>query len=464
MLKLLRELPPVHQIQEALLKEDRGRELPYNLLKQLIQEEVNNLREALIKETYTGKARDRHGFQAEIIASIKEKMASMKLNNLIPVINATGVVLHTNLGRARLSEAAIDHMTKVAKSYSTLEYNLSEGKRGSRHSIVEEAVCKATGAESAMIVNNNAAAVFLILSALAKEKEVVVSRGELVEIGGSFRVSSIMEESGARLKEVGTTNKTHAADYEQAVSDETAMFMKVHRSNFAIVGFTSEVEREQLASIAKKQQVIFYEDLGSGALYDFRKNGIGEEPTVQETLSAGADLVSFSGDKLLGGPQAGLIAGKKELVDRLKKHQLARVLRVDKFTLAALEATLWEQLYENETNIPTIRDITVKAEEIRQRANQFKVQLEKKCSHYKVEVEASFSQVGGGTMPAVELPTYVIAIRTDKYRVNELEEKLRLSEQPIIMRIKEDKLVIDLRTVTTVEEAVILSELANIHD
>ena len=462
-LKLLKELPPIHQIQEALLKEDHGREFPHDLLKQLIQEEVNNLREGLLKETYTGKARDRHGFQIELIASIKEKMASFKANHLIPVINATGVVLHTNLGRARLSDAAINHMIEVAKSYSTLEYNLTEGMRGSRHAIVEEAVCKATGSEAAMVVNNNAAAVFLILSALAKEKEVIVSRGELVEIGGSFRVSSIMEESGARLKEVGTTNKTHPADYEEAVNDETAMVMKVHRSNFAIVGFTSEVEREQLASIAKKQQIIFYEDLGSGALYDYRKDGIGEEPTVQETLAAGADLVSFSGDKLLGGPQAGLIAGKKELINRLKKHQLARVLRVDKFTLAALEATLGEQLYEKGTNIPTIRDITAKAEEIRQRANQFKVQLEKKCSHYKVEVEANFSQVGGGTMPAVELPTYVIAIRTDNYGVNELEEKLRRSKLPIITRIKDDKMFIDLRTVTTDEEAVILSELVNIY-
>ncbi|WP_226658219.1 L-seryl-tRNA(Sec) selenium transferase [Pseudalkalibacillus hwajinpoensis] len=461
MLKLLREIPPIHQIQEALLKEERGREFPHDLLKQLIQEEVNDLREALIKERYTGKARDRHGFQSEIIASIKEKMASLNANHLIPVINATGVVLHTNLGRARLSDAALDHMMEVAKSYSTLEYNLAEGIRGSRHTIVEEAICKATGAEAAMVVNNNAAAVFLILSALAKEKEVVVSRGELVEIGGSFRVSSIMEESGARLKEVGTTNKTHPADYEQAVNDETAMLMKVHRSNFAIVGFTSEVDREQLASIAKKQQVIFYEDLGSGALYDYRKDGIGEEPTVQETLAAGADLVSFSGDKLLGGPQAGMVAGKKELIDRLKRHQLARVLRVDKFTLAALEATLGEHLYKDGTNIPTIRDITAKAEEIRKRASQFKEQLEKKCSYYKVEVEASVSQVGGGTMPAVELPTYVVAIRTNDYPVNELEEKLRRSEQPIITRIKDDKILIDLRTVTTDEEAVILSELVN---
>jgi L-seryl-tRNA(Ser) seleniumtransferase len=462
-LKLLRELPPIHQIQDAMLKENIGSDLSQKLLKQMVQQEVNELRSALIKETYTGHAQDRHGFQVEIIASVQEKLTRNAFN-LVPVINATGVVLHTNLGRARLSDAAIDHMIEVAKSYSTLEYNLTQGRRGSRHTIVEEAVCKATGAEAAMVVNNNAAAVFLILSALAKEKEVVVSRGELVEIGGSFRVSSIMEESGARLKEVGTTNKTHPADYEQAVNDETAMLMKVHRSNFAIVGFTAEVEREQLASIAKKQQVIFYEDLGSGALYDYRKDGIGEEPTVQETLAAGADLVSFSGDKLLGGPQAGIIAGKKDLVDRLKKHQLARVLRVDKFTLAALEATLREHLYEEANNIPAIRDITVSAEEVRKRALQFKEQLETKCSHYQIDVEASVSQVGGGTMPSVELPTSVVAIRTGHFSVNELEEKLRLSHRPIITRIKDEKILIDLRTVTTEEEEVLLSVLMSINN
>ncbi|MCA0990323.1 L-seryl-tRNA(Sec) selenium transferase [Pseudalkalibacillus hwajinpoensis] len=460
-MKLLRELPPIHQIQETMVKDNIGNDLPQKLLKQMVQQEVDDLRASLLNETYSGDAQDRHGFQVEIIASVQEKLTRNTFN-LVPVINATGVVLHTNLGRARLSDAAIDHMIEVAKSYSTLEYNLAEGRRGSRHTIVEEAVCKATGAEAAMIVNNNAAAVFMILSGLAKEKEVVVSRGELVEIGGSFRVSSIMEESGARLKEVGTTNKTHPADYEQAVNDETAMIMKVHRSNFAIVGFTAEVEREQLASIANEQQIIFYEDLGSGALYDYRKDGIGEEPTVQETLAAGADLVSFSGDKLLGGPQAGIIAGKKELVDRLKKHQLARVLRVDKFTLAALEATLLEHLYEEANNIPAIRDITVSPEEVRKRAIHFKERLETKCSHYQIDVEAGVSQVGGGTMPAVELPTSVVAIRTGRFSVNDLEEKLRRRHRPIITRIKDEKILIDLRTVTTEEEEVLLSELMNI--
>lgn len=461
-MKLLRELPPIHQIQEALLNESVGSELPHNVLKQLIQQEVNDLRDSLLRDTYTGGSEGRDAFQFEIMQSVRAKIGSSKEFNLKPVINATGVVLHTNLGRARLSDVAIDHLIHVAKSYSTLEYNLQKGKRGSRHTIVEDAICKATGAEAAMVVNNNAAAVFLILSALAKEKEVVVSRGELVEIGGSFRVSSIMEESGAKLKEVGTTNKTHSFDYEAAINEETAMLMKVHRSNFSIVGFTAEVEREELASIATKNQVVFYEDLGSGALFDYRDYGIGEEPTVQETLASGADLVSFSGDKLLGGPQAGMIAGRKDLINRLKKHQLARVLRVDKFTLAALEATLQQHMYEEAANIPAIRDITKSADEIRERSELFQQRLERKASHYSVEVVEGTSQVGGGTMPSVELPTYVIALQTDQYSVNELEEFLRLSYTPIITRIQDGKILIDLRTVTIEEEDDILQSLIQI--
>ncbi|MDO6655739.1 L-seryl-tRNA(Sec) selenium transferase [Anaerobacillus sp. 1_MG-2023] len=461
-LKLLKELPPIHQIQEALLNESVGSELPHNVLKHLIQQEVNDLRDSLLRDTYTGDSEGREAFQYEIMQSVMAKIGSSKEFNLKPVINATGVVLHTNLGRARLSDLAIDHLIHVAKSYSTLEYNLQKGKRGSRHTIVEDAICKATGAEAAMVVNNNAAAVFLILSALAKEKEVVVSRGELVEIGGSFRVSSIMEESGAKLKEVGTTNKTHSFDYEAAINEETAMLMKVHRSNFSIVGFTAEVAREELASIATKNQVVFYEDLGSGALFDYRDYGIGEEPTVQETLASGADLVSFSGDKLLGGPQAGMIAGRKDLINRLKKHQLARVLRVDKFTLAALEATLQQHMYEEAANIPAIRDITKSAEEIRERSELFQQRLERKASHYRIEVVEGTSQVGGGTMPSVELPTYVIALQTDQYSVNELEEFLRLSNTPIITRIQDGKILIDLRTVTIEEEDDILQCLIQI--
>ncbi|MDQ0482974.1 L-seryl-tRNA(Sec) selenium transferase [Guptibacillus hwajinpoensis] len=461
-MNLLRELPPVHLVQEELVEKGIATELPQSLVKEMIQQELNEIRHQLLNNSYNGTAQSREEFLNKIIDTIHLKSQQSGTLNLKSVINATGVVLHTNLGRARLSEAALEHMVEVARSYSTLEYNLEKGERGSRHSITEEWICKLTGAEAAMVVNNNAAAVFLILSALANEKEVIVSRGELVEIGGSFRVSSIMEESGAKLTEVGTTNKTHPYDYENGITDETAMLMKVHRSNFALIGFTAEVERSKLANIARTNNVIFYEDLGSGALFDYRKTLIGDEPTVQETLEAGADLVSFSGDKLLGGPQAGMIAGKKDLIDQLKKHQLARVLRVDKFTLAALEATLKQHLFNETDSIPAIRDITKDEHEIKSRAESFEEKLQLNTSSYVTEIVQGTSQVGGGTMPAVELPTYILSIASSSFSVNELEERLRTHTSPVITRINGDRILMDFRTITESEEDVILDALMEI--
>lgn len=439
-----------------------GTELPHELITEMIQQEVNEIRHLLLNESYNGSSSTREEFLNEIINNINVKSQQSGTLKLKPVVNATGVVLHTNLGRARLSEAALTHMVNVARSYSTLEYNLEKGERGSRHSITEEWICKLTGAEAAMVVNNNAAAVFFILSALAKEKEVIVSRGELVEIGGSFRVSSIMEESGAKLIEVGTTNKTHPADYEKGINDETAMLMKVHRSNFALIGFTAEVERSELSSIASINNVIFYEDLGSGALFNYRKADIGDEPTVQETLEAGADLVSFSGDKLLGGPQAGMIAGRKDLIDQLKKHQLARVLRVDKFTLAALEATLKQHLFDEAGDIPAIRDITKSEREIKTRTENFEGKLQTNTTLYETEIIQGTSQVGGGTMPAVKLPTYILSIASKSFSVNEFDEQLRSYAFPIITRIKADRILMDFRTVTASEEVIILEALIEI--
>ncbi|MBN8207562.1 L-seryl-tRNA(Sec) selenium transferase [Bacillus sp. NTK071] len=461
-MRLLRELPPVHQVQEVLLMKGIGTELPHELITEMIQQEVNEIRHLLLNESYNGSSSTREEFLNEIINNINVKSQQSGTLKLKPVVNATGVVLHTNLGRARLSEAALTHMVNVARSYSTLEYNLEKGERGSRHSITEEWICKLTGAEAAMVVNNNAAAVFFILSALAKEKEVIVSRGELVEIGGSFRVSSIMEESGAKLIEVGTTNKTHPADYEKGINDETAMLMKVHRSNFALIGFTAEVERSELSSIASINNVIFYEDLGSGALFNYRKADIGDEPTVQETLEAGADLVSFSGDKLLGGPQAGMIAGRKDLIDQLKKHQLARVLRVDKFTLAALEATLKQHLFDEAGDIPAIRDITKSEREIKTRTENFEGKLQTNTTLYETEIIQGTSQVGGGTMPAVKLPTYILSIASKSFSVNEFDEQLRSYAFPIITRIKADRILMDFRTVTASEEVIILEALIEI--
>jgi L-seryl-tRNA(Ser) seleniumtransferase len=318
-----------------------------------------------------------------------------------------------------------------------------------------------------MVVNNNASAVYLVLRALAKNREVIVSRGQLVEIGGSFRISSIMEESGATLKEIGTTNKTHLYDYEHAISPETAIVMKVHTSNFKVIGFTKSVDTDDLIQLTSRlDDVIFYEDLGSGALYDFRQHGIGEEPVVKEVIEMGADLVTFSGDKLLGGPQAGIIAGKQKIIDQLKKHQLARVVRVDKMTLAALEGTLVDYA-RGETamrNIPTIHDLLISIHELDERANDFVTKLLQKNNRFQAKIFQESSQVGGGTMPDVMLPTMVIALKHDSLTAEQLGRKLRIETKPaIVARIQKEEFIIDLRNVSTEEEEVLIEALSNVN-
>src|SRR5699024_11664999 len=306
-----------------------------------------------------------------ILQGLDNYIKNFEKNNLQSVINATGVILHTNLGRARLSEQAIKQITETAATYSTLEYNVNTGKRGSRHDLVEEYLKQLTGAEAGLVVNNNAAAVYLVLKAMAYNQEVIVSRGELIEIGGSFRISEIMKESEAKLIDVGTTNKTHVFDYEHAITEETAFLMKVHKSNFKLIGFSEEVDTAELLPMSKKHTIPIYEDLGSGTLFDFESKKVGTEPTIQAKVKAGIDLISFSGDKLLGGPQAGIIVGKKEYIEKLKQHQLARVLRVDKFTLAGLEATLKSYIRGQETKeIPTVRDIVQHKEVVLEKAQR----------------------------------------------------------------------------------------------
>lgn len=451
MKQYLRQLPAIHELQ----KDPRFGSLKttFNLnnaqVTEFLQREVGNLRQGLLAEELTIEeaAPD---FAGQLFESAKAQISLWQEDRLARVINGTGTVLHTNLGRSRLSDAAIAHAVRTAANYSNLEYRLMEGKRGSRHDIIEELLINATGAEAAMVVNNNAAAVFLILSALAKQKEVIVSRGQLVEIGGSFRVSSIMEESGAHLVEVGTTNKTHLFDYEEAVGEETAMIMKVHTSNFKMIGFTATVETEDLSRLTEKHRdVVFYEDLGSGALYDFKKHGIGDEPLVREVIDSGVDLVSFSGDKLLGGPQAGLIAGKKDLIDRLKKHQLARVLRVDKMTLAALEETLKSYLAGSEkiVELPTVRDIIRPAANIKTQAQSFISSLQSNSRNYHIELQESTSQIGGGTMPGVEIPTYIAAISHQSLSADQLSIRLRQAKPAIVSRIQGERVCIDFRTI-----------------
>ncbi|MDF2856592.1 MAG: selenocysteine synthase [Neobacillus sp.] len=463
----LRSIPAVHELQnhEQFLTLLEKSQLDVIQLTKQLKEVISQVRTLLVKEQWHGAMPGTNQFITEMFQLLNSQIHKQFSFTIEKVINATGTILHTNLGRARLSDNAINHVIETARNYSNLEYKLIEGERGSRHSHVETLIKEITGAEAAMVVNNNAAAVYLVLRALAENKEVIVSRGQLVEIGGSFRISSIMEESGATLIEVGTTNKTHLYDYEKAIQSETAIVMKVHTSNFKVVGFTKSIETEELVQLSKEKNVIFYEDLGSGALYDFRKHGIGEEPVVKEVIAMGADVVSFSGDKLLGGPQAGIIAGKKEIIDKLKKHQLARVLRVDKMTLAALEGTLLDYARGEKgiQNIPTLRDLLVNLDVLDDRAKGFVTNLLQATDKYLTEVFEDMSQVGGGTMPDVQLPTRVVAVKHNKLSAEQLGKKLRTECKPaIVARIQKDALIIDLRTVSSEEEPFILQALINI--
>lgn len=463
----VRQLPPIHEMQ----KDNRFQQLVSTyklhpeLVTELIQNQIHQVRSSLLDGNFAGTSTSRTDFIDELFKCVEDDCVRVSEYYLQPVINATGTVLHTNLGRARLSEAAIEQVVNVARNYSNLEYNLSTGKRGSRHDIIEELIKKVTGAEAAMVVNNNAAAVYLILRALAKDKNVIVSRGQLVEIGGSFRVSSIMEESGANLIEIGTTNKTHLYDYENAIDENTAMIMKVHTSNFKTIGFTKTVESDEIVALSQKHEgIIFYEDLGSGSLFDFKGNSIGDEPVVADILAQGVDIVSFSGDKLLGGPQAGIIAGKKKLIDKLKKHQLARVLRVDKMTFAALEATLKAYLQETEQIIsnPTVRDILVTPEIIKERAIHFATKINEEAIGYECEVVEDFSQVGGGTMPEVLLPTYVVALHRKGKSADTIATSLRQSKPSVISRVKNNQIILDFRTIMEDESNTLIAIFKNL--
>lgn len=463
MQELLRQIPPVHEVQkmEEIAQLQKENQLDYNLITNWIQQEINDLRHKILaSKDSTNSLND---IDDRIVQGVKRRAMHWLTPSLRRVINGTGTILHTNLGRAPLSKEAIDQVVEVSSHYSNLEYQLDVGKRGSRHSIIESLLQEVTGAESCMVVNNNAAAVYLILRALAKDKEVIVSRGELVEIGGSFRVSAIMDESDAKLIEVGTTNKTHLYDFKNAVSEETAMLMKVHTSNFKIIGFTESVPREEMIQLAHNQQVLYYEDLGSGAIYNYEEEGIGDEPAVRKVIDSGADVVSFSGDKLLGGPQAGIIAGKKHIIDRLKKHQLARVLRVDKMTFAALEATLKAYLKgkEHRNKIPVIQNILKSHQELETQVNEF---LSKVTTMNMIIKKASLtSQIGGGTMPEVELESVGIKITHPTASAHQLEAYFRSHSIPIIGRIMDQELYFDFRTLTEddlsiIKEAILIFE------
>ena len=385
-----------------------------------------------------------------VIIDVVKDVFKYTSHNMKKVINATGTILHTNLGRAVISDEAAETVKKLVTSYSNLEYDLEAGKRGSRYSHFEKIITKITGAESAMAVNNNAAAVLLILSTFAKDKEVIVSRGELVEIGGSFRVPDVMVQSGGKLIEVGTTNKTHIYDYENAINENTAALLKVHTSNYKIVGFTESVPLNELVELAKKYDLPVIEDIGSGVLVDLSKYGLVYEPTVQESIKSGIDIVCFSGDKLLGGPQAGIIVGKKAMIDKIKKHPLTRALRIDKFTAIALECVFHDYIDEEKAikNIPVLKMINKSIDDIQIEAEILFNKLEPIIAHLcEMKIEDCESQIGGGSLPMERLKSKCISIKPYNMTTGALEKSLRFTKTPIVGRISNDKLLLDLRTV-----------------
>ena len=395
---------------------------------------------------------------------IRDSIIKIKINyslSLKKVINGTGVILHTNLGRSLLSESIKDEVWEISSRYSNLEYNIDTGERGSRYVHLVDMIKRLTGAEDVLVVNNNAAAVLLALNTLAKDGEAIVSRGELVEVGGSFRIPSIMSLSGAKLVEVGATNKTHISDYEEVISENTKVLMKVHTSNYKILGFTENVEIDNLSLLSKKYNIPLIEDLGSGVFIDLSKYGLSYEPTVLDSINKGADIVTFSGDKMLGGPQAGIIVGKKEYIQKMKKNQLTRALRVDKITICALEATLRIYLDEHKAirDIPTLRMLTYTIEELHKKVNKLFNLLNGLNLDAQISIEDNFSQVGGGSMPIEKLKTFVISIIPNKMSVSSLERKLRLSNSNIIGRIYENKYILDVRTIFEDEFEIIAREL-----
>jgi len=408
-----------------------------------------------------------HELIAEIIADLERALQP----SLRPVINATGVILHTNLGRAPISNYAVDHTREIAMQYSNLEYDLESGSRGARDIHTSRLLTRLTGAEAAIVVNNNAAAVFVVLAAVARGGEVIVSRGELIEIGDGFRIPDIMAESGAALREVGTTNRASLADYERAINDRTRLLLRVHRSNFHVKGFTARPTLAELVKLGRSAALPVYEDLGSGCLSELPSHGAAErrlkEPTVQKSLATGVSIVSFSGDKLLGGPQAGIIAGNREIVSRIRRHPMFRALRVDKLTIAALEATLLSYLARpgapSDHDIPAVRMILMRKELIAARAAQIVASLRTVISRNlaKFDLRDSESVVGGGATPDLQLPTCVIAIQSAQHSATELESRLRHCVRgiPVIARVEEDCVLLDLRTVFPEQETALVETL-----
>lgn len=454
--KSKRELFAVLPSVDEVLSDNRIIELCTKLPRNIILDSIRMTIDKHRKTIVALKDEEVESFNLEeediIVDSIRLSKKSYELS-LKKVINATGIVVHTNLGRSLLSENIKEELWNAASRYSNLEYNIDEGHRGSRYNHLTSMIKRITGAEDVLVVNNNAAAVLLVLSTMARGGEAIVSRGELVEVGGAFRIPSIMALSGADLVEVGSTNKTHYNDYEDAITENTKVLMKVHTSNYRIVGFSESVTLEEMRELGDKYDIPVVEDLGSGVFIDLSKYGMSYEPTVFDSINKGVDIVSFSGDKMLGGPQAGIIVGKKKYIERMKKNQLKRALRVDKMTIAALEATLRFYLDEEKAikNIPTLRMLTYTYEELRKKAdilyNTIKASIKENNLDLDLSIEDCKGQVGGGSMPTEELNSVAVAIKPGEMGVSRFEEKLRLSDSHIIARVYDDKYILDVRTI-----------------
>jgi len=446
--EMFRKIPSVDRLLSSPELTKISSKYPRNLILRAINQVLEEVREDIQKNDVTKSLGELK--IGQVSKKVVDRLQLLSRPSLKPVINATGVIVHTNLGRSILADRVIKRFRPLSEGYSNLEYDLENGKRGSRYSHVEGILKEITSAEAAMVVNNNAAAVLISLDTLARGREVIVSRGQLVEIGGSFRVPDVMGKSGAKMVEVGTTNKTHIWDYEEKIGPDTALLLKVHQSNFQIVGFTEEVETSELMALGKKYGIPLMEDLGSGCLVDLSKYGLLKEPTVQEVLDNGVDLVTFSGDKLLGGPQAGIILGRKDLVEAVKKNQLSRALRIDKLTLLALEETL--TLYRDEraavNEIPTLEMICQSYDGLDKKAQKLTEMLAgSETENYTLERIDGCSRIGGGALPLQELPTRLLCLTPKKISAQEMEGWMRSYDPPIIVRIETDQVLLDMRTI-----------------
>ncbi len=440
---VLKSLPSV----DELLKGPEGitwlSKYPRKIVLQSIREALSLNRQALRDGSITVFSSDK------LFSEITDNLEKLSAYSLVPVINATGIVIHTNLGRAALSEKTLHNIIASGSGYSNLEYDLATGKRGKRHIHTKRLLKQITGAEDTLIVNNNAAAVLLCLNTLAQGKEVIVSRSELVEIGGSFRIPDIMAAGNAILREVGTTNKTHLFDYKRAINKNTGLILKVHQSNYLITGFTDEVSINELIILGKKNRIPVMYDLGSGCLLDLKSHGIYTEPSVRDIVRTGIDVVTFSGDKLLGGPQGGLIVGRKKYIQKIQKNPIARAMRTDKLTIAAFEATLMEYMDEDraQQTIPVLNMLLQNPEEIRKRAQRLASKLKKDIKNARIEIIKDTSRAGGGSLPTTDFPTYAVSVKPDTISVNELEKRLRNGSPPVVARIKGHSLLLDARTI-----------------